>query len=162
LLTGPVLAMQNWAGATTSAFSQDGTLSLGLAPGELVPGQGQAQPPRLSIWGLGEPAIRYGVTKQGYVAHVGDVVASADGNGYGSGYVAHRTVGPGGVLSDAIRLQRGRVTVGQGGLQLPALTKAERARLAPPPKAGMVVWGADESALVVYDGTQWKPLTAGR
>jgi hypothetical protein len=162
LLTGPVLAMQNWAGATTSAFSQDGTLSLGLAPGELVPGQGQAQPPRLSIWGLGEPAIRYGVTKQGYVAHVGDVVASADGNGYGSGYVAHRTVGPGGVLSDAIRLQRGRVTVGQGGLQLPALTKVERARLAPPPKAGMVVWGADESALVVYDGTQWKPLTAGR
>jgi hypothetical protein len=158
LLTGPVFSIANWAGGVNIAASQDGTLSLGLAPGELVPGQGQAQPPRLSIWGVGEPAIRYGVTKQGYVAPVGDVVASADGNGYGSGYVVHRTVGPGGVLSDAVRLQRGRVTVGQGGLQLPALTKAERAKLAPSPKAGLVVWGAEESALVVYDGQVWRTM----
>jgi hypothetical protein len=157
-LAGPVLAVANWAGAVTAAFSQDGILSLGLAPGEVVPGQGQAQPSRLSIWGVGEPAIRYGVTKQGYVAPVGDVVASADGSGYGSGYVVHRTVGPGGVLSDAVRLQRGRVTVGQGGLQLPALTKAERARLAPPAKAGLVVYDADGGGLLVYDGQSWRTL----
>jgi hypothetical protein len=167
-LRGPVIAMANWAGAYTVAVTQDGSMGLGVVPDPITPAQPKPLPPKLEVWIHHDPArdvqpaVRYSMDKVGYNAPVGDVVVDADGPGYGSGYVVHRTVGPGGVLSDAIRLQRGRVTVGQGGLQLPALTKAERARLAPPPKAGMVVWGADESALVVYDGTQWKPLTAGR
>ena len=162
-LTGPVFATSNWAGGVQVAISQDGTLALGLAPGEIVPGQGQAIPPRLSVWTDGvQAAMRFGITKQGYIAATGDIVASADGSGYGAAYTAYRTVGTGGKMTEALRLQMGRCTVGAGGLQLPALSKAERARLKPAPLPGLLAWGVEEGAVVAFDGHGWQALGGPR
>lgn len=152
LLTGPVFSISNWSGGVRAAFSQDGTLSLGLGPGEVVPGQGQDPPPKISMWGDGtQTAIRYAVQKDGYVGPVGDVVAGADGRGYGAGVVTHRSVGAGGKFVDALRLQGGRVEVGQGGLVIPD-KPATKAGL----KAGAIFY--DNGNLVRWDGQNFVTL----
>jgi hypothetical protein len=97
------------------------------------------------------------VTKAGYNAPLGDVLVGADGNGYGAGYVSHRTVGAGGVFSEALRLQNARAVVGVGGLQLPATTKADRARLKSP-QPGLMVWDSERGGVTVYDGNAWRML----
>lgn len=159
-LTGPAFSIQNWAGVQTLAMSQDGSLWLGIGPGETIPPLGTPDVPRMMIWtSENQPAARYAFQKAGaYVAPVGEVMIGANGSGYGAGYLSYRTVGAGGKYTEALRLQQARVTIGQGGLQLPSLTKLERTRLSPPPKKGLMIWGEEESALLVYDGTSWNKV----
>jgi hypothetical protein len=158
LLKGPTFAISNWAGGATVMASQEGSLWLGIGPGETIPPLGTPGVPRLTTWTDGvQPAIRYAVQKSGYVAPTGDVVADASGSGYGSGFVSHRTVGAAGKLTEALRLQNGRVTVGAAGLQLPALSKADRAKLRPAP--GLMIFDADDRRVVVFDGDGWRALS---
>jgi hypothetical protein len=161
-LTGPVMVFQNWAGATTAMVSQHGSMWLGVGPGETIPPDDPQKPlpPRLSTWTVeGQPAVRYAYQKSGaYAAPTGDVVAGADGSGYGSGYVSHRTIGAGGVPSEALRLQNARATVGAGGLQLPAMSKADRNRLKAP-QPGLMVWDSERGGVTVYDGNAWRILS---
>lgn len=153
-LTGPVFALLNWAGAHQLAASQDGSVALGLAPGEALP-----KDYKLSIWTYiaNQVAIRLGVTQAGYIGPVGEILGGADGNGYGAGYMLFRTIGAGGKPKDTLKLKDGRVSIGPAGLELPLLSKKERGLLKGV-RPGTMVYGTEENGVMVFDGQQWKKL----
>jgi hypothetical protein len=109
-------------------------------------------------WGLRDQTLwSFGVQDGPYSGSVGRVVARAAGGNYGQGQWVLQTLDATANQSDTLTLQNARVTVGSGGLALPAFTAAQRNALAAPAAGtALVIWNRDKGKVEGNDGSGWR------